>query len=373
MKNYTRPQKIILVITKSNWGGAQKYVYELACELHSDKNFDVSVMAGGNGEMVHRLKEKNIKIIEIPHAVRDISVIKDIKTFFQLLSLFIKERPDIVHLNSSKISGLGALAGRLGGIKHIIFTAHGWAFNEERHPFQKKIIHLLYLVTILLSHKTICVSRTMLKVLKAPHWLKKRCVVIHNGVTPATLKPQGAFFAEKNITKKEKVAIVSIGELHKSKGFDLAIEYLSQLKNLSWEWHILGEGQERQNLEKEIREYNLENRIFLHGHTTNAMTYLDSFDIFFLPSRTEGLAYVAIEAIQTNLPIISSDAGGLPEILEKDKGSTLIQIKNSETVQILNQILSKEINRIPNEDRKQLREEFSFHHMFEKTKEVYLL
>lgn len=371
MQTQTRPQKIMLVITKSNWGGAQKYVHDIACELHKDEGLSVSVLAGGNGDMVKRLKENHVRVIEIPNLIRDISLTRDIKSFLWLVSLFRKERPDVIHLNSSKIGVVGALAGRIAGIQKIVFTAHGWAFNEERPFYQKVLFRLIYILTVWLSHTTIFVSESTRNQLKLPSFLDTKGVVVHNGIPPLTFATQNAFFEERNITKKEHVSIVSIGELHTVKGFDLVVNYLSQLKNLSWEWHVLGEGQERVNLEKQIKEYGLEDRVFLHGHTVNAATYLTSFDLFLLPSRSEALAYVALEALQTNLPAVVSNVGGLPEVFTKDKGTIFIDIRNAQTVEVLRNILSHDVQKVADSERLALREEFSLEHMFEKTKKVY--
>lgn len=368
-QNTKRPQKVLLVITKSNWGGAQKYVYDIATEL-TKRGFTAVVAAGGNGELIGRLERANIHTVSIPDAVRDISVFKDIRSFFWLLHFIRKEKPDVLHLNSSKIGGLGAVAGRLLGVRHIIFTGHGWTFNEDRPWIQKKIIHILHLVTVALSHTTICVSKTTKQQLRAPSFLEKKCVVVHNGISPITFKPVNAFYEDFQIKRKERTAIVSIGELHPSKGFDLALSHLQHLQDLSWEWFILGEGHARASLEALIAKHDLSSRVHLVGHVHDAASYLESFDLFFLPSRTEALAYVAIEALQTDLPIIASNVGGIPEVLGKDPGTNLVDIRHETTENTLRESLSSYPQKITT-GREELRQEFSIEHMVNKTIEVY--
>ncbi len=104
-------KKIIFVITKSNWGGAGRYVFDLATTLTSD--YDVAVALGGTGLLVDKLRKENIRTIPIPSLGRDIHVRADSSAFFELLAIFKKEKPDVVHLNSSKAGGLGALAARM--------------------------------------------------------------------------------------------------------------------------------------------------------------------------------------------------------------------------------------------------------------------
>lgn len=364
------PQKVLLVITKSNWGGAQKYVYDLATKL-KDRGIDVTVAAGGDGEMVHRLKEKAVRVVSIPDAGRDISVFKDTKLFFWLVNFIRKEKPDVVHLNSSKIGGLGAVAGRLAGVSTVVFTGHGWAFNEDRPWVQKKIIHFLHFMTIALCHKTICVSEKTKRQLNAPPFLDKKCFVVHNGIAPIAFKAPTSFYEEKHCMRREKVTLVSIGELHPSKGFDVALSYLKDLQDLSWEWFILGEGHARAELEGLIKKYNLSSRVHLMGHIRDASRYLSAFDIFFLPSRTEALAYVALEALQTNLPIIASDVGGIPEVLSTDPGTRLIDIHNENTRELLRALFTSPVKKIEDSARENLRKEFSLENMMSKTIRVY--
>ncbi len=361
--------KLFLVITKSNWGGAQKYVFDIANSLKDDKNFDITVFFGGNGEMVERLKKENIKTVPVPHLQRNVSIYSDLYSFWFLLKVLFKEKPDILHLNSSKIGAIGALAGRIAGVKKIIFTSHGWAFNEVRPNYQKKIIKLIAYITTFLSHKTICVSFVTFMSLDAPKFLEKKIFIIHNGIRTPDFYDNEEFF--KDTKTPTGIKIVSIGELHKNKGFDIAIENLSKIRNLNWTYHILGEGEQRENLQNQIKSLGLQDKIFLHGHIEEASRYLKSFDLFLLPSRTEALGYVAVEAIYAGLPIIAHKVGGIPEVLENDVYTKLVNIDNPhEMISALSQFINNPIT-VSIERREKLMKRFSIENMMEKTLAVY--
>jgi len=149
--------KILYLITKSNWGGAGRYVYDLTTSLPEDK-FDVVVALGGEGLLKQRLEEKGVRVITVKSLERNVSILKEFSALFELYSLFEKERPDVVHLNSSKAGGLGAFAARLSGIPRIVFTAHGWAFGEKRFLLHQWLIWMASLATQVFSHVTIAVS-----------------------------------------------------------------------------------------------------------------------------------------------------------------------------------------------------------------------
>ncbi len=365
------PRKVLLVITKSNWGGAQRYVYDIAKNL-KDEGFAVGVATSGNGEMVKRLTEAAVPVHNLSKLRNDMDLFSSMAAFVELVALFKKERPFVVHLNSSKVGLFGAIAARIARVPRIIFTAHGWPFNEERPVWQKALLRGLMQIGVLLSHKTICVSKSTLSTLQAPLFIAKKCTVIHNGISSISFLPAGSFFRERNLLEPIRTTLFSIGELHKSKGYDLALGYLKELRDLSWEWHIVGEGKERQALERDIAKYGLADRVFLHGYLYGS-PYIQSFDIFFLPSRTEGLAYVALEALQSDLPIIASDAGGIPEALGDDPGTTFITIRNVAAIDILRSVLQNPPRKIANSERENLRQEFSVERMIEKTKKLYSL
>src|SRR5260221_10437089 len=115
--------KIIYGITKSNFGGAQRYVYDLATAAKA-AGHDVAVMTGGNGVLVEKLRGNGIRVIEIKGLKRDISIVDEFKSFHFIFRTLYAEKPDVFHTNSSKMGGIGNLAGRLAAVKKVILTAH---------------------------------------------------------------------------------------------------------------------------------------------------------------------------------------------------------------------------------------------------------
>lgn len=366
-----KPRKLMLAITKSNWGGAQRYVYDLAKHFRDNEGFEVSVLTGGNGDLVKKLHEENIRVISTPYLQRNISLMRDIKSTLWLFRTIRKESPDVLHLNSSKAGGLGALIGRLCGIKKIVFTTHGWTFNEERPLYQRVIIRILSILTVLLSHQTIAVSQAVITSLHASRFVTRKMTRIYSGIEPPTLYEPGAFFKTYNIEKTSGVHIISIGELHMSKGFDRALISLAQCKHLPWTYHIMGEGDKKGYLEKLITQLGLTERVHLHGFVADASLYLNSFDLFLFPSRTESLGYVAIEALFSKLPIIASNAGGIPEVLFDDPYSKVINCNDEKK---LKETLFSYLQKLPtvDESKRPGRMRFLPRFMFTATKKVYM-
>lgn len=378
-----KQKKIIICITKSNWGGAQKYVFDIARELSKNREVELSVLLGGDGELRKKLEEINIRNIILKNSDRDLGIIKDIKLFFELLKLFKKEKPDIIHLNSSKIGFVGSLAGRVSKIKNIVFTAHGWVFNEDRNFLQKKIFKFLHILTIIFSHKTIAVSDIVKKQIGKYYY--KKIVVIKNGISDINFIEKKSAresltikILQKNSSVVEKLTgtptwIGTISELHKNKGIEYAIEAISKIKE-NIIFVIIGEGEERRKLEELSIKLGSSNKIFLIGKIENASSYLKALDIFTLTSITEALPYVLLEAGKAKLPVIASKVGGIPEIIENNISGILTNAKNPE--EIKNTILSlikntEKMNILSHNLKKKVDNDFKEKDMFKKTFEVY--
>jgi glycosyltransferase involved in cell wall biosynthesis len=243
--------------------------------------------------------------------MRDVSFLREWRALRELTTLFKQERPDVVHLNSSKAGGLGALAARLAGVPRIVFTAHGWAHRENRSLPARLAIWLASWLTIVLAHKIIAVSTYDHR--DAPVFFSRRKItVIHNGIAlPLALGPgeriRSAFPTGVHITG-------TIGDLSKNKNQISLVE--QALQNPNMYVAIVGdEGEERAHLELKIKEYGLKDRVKIFGFIP-ASEVLRGFDTFALPSLKEGLPYVLLEAKAAGLPIEANRVGGVGEILD---------------------------------------------------------
>src|SRR5579872_4578007 len=89
---------ILYVITKANWGGAQRYVYDVAT-ASLEKGYEVTVTCGVEGELSERLMQANIPVIFVRGLGRDVAPLADIRAFMQLMRLMKAMKPHIVHAN----------------------------------------------------------------------------------------------------------------------------------------------------------------------------------------------------------------------------------------------------------------------------------
>lgn len=333
--------KILYVITKGNWGGAQRYVFDLATH-ETNNQFEIVVLIGEGTELKTRLTEKKIRVIPFSFMNRDISFWNDFITLGRLFRLFTREQPDIVHLNSSKAGGLGGLAARLSNLSsfllyrinairypiktiRIIFTAHGLPMDENRPIGQRLAILAVSYFTVLLSHHTICVSKKDAARVSCWPFVQTKGAVIPLGITapPFLSRSEARAILERAIHKpsgflSDKLIIGTIAELTTNKGLPYAILALKELPQA--QYIIIGDGEKQNKILDDIRTEGLADRIFLAGQIPNAARLLKAFTIFLLPSLKEGLPYALLEAGLARLPVIASAVGGIPDLITAQTG-----------------------------------------------------
>ncbi|MEK7646074.1 MAG: glycosyltransferase family 4 protein [Patescibacteria group bacterium] len=376
--------KILYLITKSTWGGAQRNVFDLAKSM-KHAGHEVAVALGGDGILRKRLEDAGIYTHSISKMGRDISISQDTGSLREIISVIRHRKPDVLHVHSPKAAGLGALAGRLLRVKNIVYTVHGWAFNEDRPLHQKIVIIFFSWLTMLLCHNVIVLSKyEYVQSMRFP-FTKRKIQLVPLGIqSPTFMSVDGA---KQTISKmlgmglpdfNKRVAIGVIAELHPNKGLSYLIEALSTVAHQYP--HVLciiiGEGQDRDMLTLDIQQRHLEDHVRLVGYLENASEYLKAFSIFVLPSIKEGLPYVLFEAGYASLPVLSTTVGGIPEIVEDTKSGILVQPhKSRELAHALSFLIEQ-----PTERRKYgaaLRErtlrEFSFDQMITATETIYRL
>ncbi len=328
-------RKVLYLITKSNWGGAQRYVYDLATNLDPN-HFEPVVALGGNGilgEMLHNAGIRTIELSEMKNTATWKQLRKAAAELRQVLRL---ERPDVLHLNSSVAGLVGAIIGHATRVPRIIFTAHGWAFNEDRPVWQRLIIKGLHYLTVLLSDRTIAVSRAIVSQMNWPG-AQRRMKVINPGRTIGVT--YGAVDARAALIEicpslapyVSDRLIVCLAELHPIKRHLVLLEAFAGLAPTVPQTRLvlIGEGRERIRIEQYLATHHLEDRVLLLGNITEAARFLRAFDLFVLSSKSESYGYVLHEAGLAGVPIVATNVGGIPDIITHQKTGLLVAPDNA--------------------------------------------
>lgn len=282
--------RILQVITRSELGGAQSVVINLANNLCQEH--EVIVVAGeGDGKM-WKVLDNRVKKVECPTLQRALSPIKDIRTIFSLKKIYKQYQPDIIHLHSSKAGMLGRMAFPK---KKIVYTVHG--FDSIRVAFRK----LLPIERMMQSKcaSIIGVSYYDTKNLRT-EGITKGLSTVYNGIQ----LPVKDNDVEVKIPAHYKKKILCIARVAKPKRVDIFMDVAKLLPEYAFMW--IGN-------QKEM-DCDLPN-VFFMGNITNASRYNVVADLFMLSSDYEGLPMTIIEAISYGKPVVASNVGGIAEII----------------------------------------------------------
>lgn len=205
-------------------------------------------------------------------------------------------------------------------------------------------------------------------------------IVIHNGTD---LKQYQAIQDDSKFELKKKLGIdpdrktiISIGWLRKGKGHNYLIESLSQFDQIDeWQVVILGMGPEEDNLKRLAADLNISHKVFLPGMQENVSDWLSISDIAVSASLSEGLSNALIEACASSLPIVATNVGGNPEIVEDGVNGLLVDSGSSEGLSVaIGSLLQseEELRRMAGESRRIAESKFSIPQMVEALETLYL-
>lgn len=355
-------KKIAYVITQSELGGAQKNVL-LLCNGFKDK-YDITVYSAPGGKMIDELNSIGIRHVAIPEMVREINPIMDFKCYKKLKMEFKKNKYDVVHSHSSKAGILAREAALSAGIKNIIYTAHGFVFNEPMSTAKKKLYSFLEAYESRKTTSLICVDENDISIAKNKGIKpKKNLVYVPNGIDfdRAITKMDSEFVKyqpsdkldvncpcigkEKNsqthISKmrrnfgisEEDFVFGSVANFYETKGHRYLIQAFKDMCTEGYEAKLLliGDG----HLLQEMKALAGDNKnIIFTGYVENAMDKMRIIDCFVMSSVKEGFPFVILEAIKNKIPIVSTDVGAIRKILNEEEFGILTQPNNVDSLRL---------------------------------------
>ncbi|MDP2933120.1 MAG: glycosyltransferase family 4 protein [bacterium] len=333
MTTFGQRPKILYIVTLGVWGGAQKYVFDLSVAMSGDCN--IVVACGREGvELEQKIRQKNIRFQILPRLTRQVNPLADALTFWEIFNLVKKEKPDVVHLSSSKAGALGSVAAKLGGAKKVIFTIHGLVLAEPLNPLAWSLYWLAEKFSSFFRDALIAVSNFDRNLAIKYHICQPdKITVIHNGLDISKLgflprdeaKGRLAEFAKTEL--KGKPLVVTVADFYPAKGLYSLVEAAREVlkKFPDAVFVLIGRiGPDYKKVKQAICQDRLAPNFILLTDLPAAAPYLKAADLFVLPSVKEGLPYVILEAAAAGLPIVATKVGGIPEIITDRSNGLLV-------------------------------------------------
>ncbi|MBT4349911.1 glycosyltransferase [bacterium] len=386
-----KDKKILYLVTQTKWGGAQKYVLELAQYFSKDNEVHIAFgeTENQNPKFFSIAKKYNIKTIPIHKLKRSIDPKKEITATREIKKLLNKENYHLIHLNSSKAGLIGALAAKMYNLSplnirvRIIYTAHGFVFNEPLAKIEKIAYKFSERFSTSIQHIVITVSDFDKKSaidnkVCSPH----KMFTIHNGLDFSQYNFLNRELAREKLNLDyDKKYFGTIASFYKTKGHTYLIDAIKLLVEQksglikNHQWIFIGDGPEKKDLEQKIIDNKLQEFIKIVPAKDDDWRYLKAFDYFILPSVKEGLPYTILEAGLAGIPTIASKVGGIPEIITNNETGLLTTPANPLSLKAAMRKLAKDHNladKIAEKNKENIKNNFSLEKTLHKTEELYL-
>lgn len=297
--------RVLHICSDTNIGGAGKYVLTLVTQPRIAREYEVAV-ACPEGALAAAVRRAGVQLFLYPGADRSFSW-QALRALFGLMRTW---RPQIAHTHGSLA---GRVAAALAGAR-AIYTKHGLAAAEEASIQVRGAGGLMKAAAVrLFADRIVAVSEAVRAALEAQGADPARIRVIPGGVD---------LRAYEGLPAPAAGVVGALGRLEREKGFDLLLQAMAQLQG---EARLLlgGDGSQREALASQAERAGLP--VEMTGFVADVPAFLGRTGLFVLPSRSEGLGLVLVEAMAAGRPVVATRVGGVPEVVLHGETGLLVE------------------------------------------------
>lgn len=337
-----RKIRVLRIINRFNIGGPT-YNATFLTRFLSDE-FETLLIGGlpeeGEADSLHVLEEYGVTPILIPELKRNPSFFSDRKALKRIKEIINQFKPDIVHTHAAKAGALGRKAAFDSSVPVIVHTYHGHVFHSYFGKFKTELFRRIEKTLAKKSTGIIAISDQQRKELSSVYRIaeKEKIDVIPLGFD---LNPFQEDLQNKRIKtrrlfdlKEDEIAIAIIGRLAPIKNHELFLESIKIVNKESVNklvFFIVGDGETRPLIEKKVHELKISEDINIRmtSWIKDIKTFNAGMDIICLTSNNEGTPVSLIEAQACNIPIVTTDVGGIRDIVKENETGYIVSKNNA--------------------------------------------
>jgi len=241
----------------------------------------------------------------------------DLKALGRIKDLLRQEAIEIVHTHGYKSDFYGLIASKMAKVP-VVTTLHGWTGHNKMVRFYEK----LDLWMVKKMNHIVSASPAIVEHLKISG-LDGKASFVPNAVDTEKFAPdKGKRDLRNEFNLGDALVVGTVGRLSIEKGHIYLVKAFKEIRSAipSIKLLIVGKGNLRQDLENEAKKLGIEKDVVFAGPQKDIPSAYGSMDIFVLPSLTEGLPLVLLEAMAMGLPVVATKVGGVPYVIDGKEG-----------------------------------------------------
>jgi len=322
-------------------GGSQLNTL-ITCRELSRMGYPSAIVTGSErppeGDFFDLAEEWGVPVHVVPSLRRSISPLADLSAALAIRRILLRGSYGIIHTHSAKVRFLGRIAGRTcPGVK-VVQTAHGWPFFSTQNERQRRLYIRLERLGFGLAHRTIVVTPNDIdKGVRQGIGRVEDYTLIRSGVEFEAFRSMRGSGSESRRLLGIGTGVPVVGtvtRLCEQKSPDHLVETAARVCAALPDtlFVVVGDGPMRAETERWIDEAGIRGNVMLLGSRKDVHTILPAFDVFFLPSRHEGLPRALLEALAAGLPAVCTDVGGIPELLRDGRNGITCSVGDTESL-----------------------------------------
>lgn len=316
---------ILHISAVKNWGGGENHIETLCYELKQSNPEIRNIVLCVEKNLFHqRLEETQIEFVTAPLAYN-----LDLRYSLKIIALCKNEKVDIIHIHDPSAIALAILADKFSNLPPFIFS------KKTSFPIKDKKL-TLYKYNYHKIKKYLCVSEETRRITLESIKVKDKVSTVYQGTSITNKSSETDFLLrERFAIDKSKKIVGIIGNHIRAKNLETFIETVNLIVNVKKRMDIIfvqiGCFTNRtDDLKTRVQELKLENYIHFLGYVPNASNFIPQFDALLMTSQSEGIPEVIFESFYHKKPVISTNVGGIAEILEDEVNGLLTAKQNPE-------------------------------------------
>jgi glycosyltransferase involved in cell wall biosynthesis len=319
-------------------GGLQQVVVNICRTINREK-FDISVLClRALGEFVPEVESLGIKVHFLPQKKRG----TDYFSFLKVAEILRRERIEVIHTHNTQPFVDGTIAAQLSGVKTVVHTDHARDFPDKlRYMIAEHLMSYFAYRVVGVSEHT---SNNLVKYEKIS---PRKVITIENGIDGTRFEIE----IDRERKRKElglsvNGPIIGLGvRLVKLKGITFLLQAMPEIIKAHPDVMLLiaGDGELKDALQQESQCLGIEGHVRFLGGRLDIPELLKLFDVYVLPSLSEGMPMVLLEAMAAGCPIVATDVGGVSKVVRNGENGLLVKARHPGQLAVaVNRLLNDE-------------------------------